>query len=91
MSQKTRVDKLHSLTVRKQTDSLESRELFDMRVERLKRGYAKFGCDLTHEEATLAAYDWATKRRYFCGFAFDLADMGLEIENDTLDSNHNMQ
>ncbi len=78
MSQKTRVDKLHDIALRKEADSRESRESFDMRVERLKRAFSKFGYDLTHEEVTLAAYRWAAERPNFRGFAFDLADVGLD-------------
>ncbi len=78
MTQKTRVDKLHDVTLRKEADSRESRESFDMRVERLKRGLGRLGYDLSQQEATLAAYRWVTKTPQFCGFAFDLAEVGLD-------------
>ncbi|MDH3890943.1 MAG: hypothetical protein OEV49_07635 [candidate division Zixibacteria bacterium] len=83
MSQKTRVDKLHDRTLRKEADSRESRESFDMRVERLQHALSKFGYNVTHEQATFEAYRWATERPNFRGFAFDLAEVGLVVGDDS--------
>ena len=78
MSQKTRIDKLLDRTLRTKAGPLESRKFFDMRVQRVKDGYGKFGYDLTDEQATLGAYRWAKTKPHFTGFAFDLTDVGLD-------------
>lgn len=78
MSQKSRVHRLHDTTVKREADSGLSREIFDMLVENIKRGMSKFGYNLTHEQATVRAYNSVKKKCGFNGFAFDLADVGLE-------------
>ena len=77
MSLKSRVAKLEDQLRSDTQASVCSREQFDDRVERIKHGYERFGYQLSHEEAILAAHEWLTSVPCFEGFGFDLAEVGL--------------
>jgi len=77
MSLKSRVTKLEGQLSPADDRLPVSRELFNLRADRLKVGLERFGYTMTDQQVNAYAIEYLKTRPGFAGFAFDLADGGF--------------